>query len=157
MEIVESNDRGRPTRSSIYLNGKHPLSFIVGTTIFATLNVPGQYLWIRIVAGLLSLAAAVLAALQTFFNYSDVVVQHKKAAADYEAVLHELDLFILYYESEGESTVEKAIEALKAITDRMDEIAQISQSIPDSIYNIVRAREAVACAKAASLDTVDKK
>ena len=126
------------------------LTAVVGTSIFATINVPGQYLWIRIVAGLLSLTAAVLAALQTFFNYSDAVAQHKKAAAEYESVLHGLDCFILYYNGGGgESQGEKAIEALKAIADRMDEIAQVSPSIPDSVYNLVREREAKAVAKAA--------
>ena len=123
---------------------------VVGTSIFASINVPGQYLWIRIAAGLLSLAAAALAALQTYFNFSDVVAQHKKAAADYEAVLHGLDCFILYYNGGGgESQGEKAIEALKAIADRMDEIAQVSPSIPDNIYNLVREREAKAVARAA--------
>jgi hypothetical protein len=123
---------------------------VVGTSIFATLNAPGQYFWIRIAAGLLSLGAAVLAALQTFFNYSEVVAQHKKSAADYESVRHELDRFLLYYGGgEGESQGEKAIEALKAIADRMDEIAQVSPSIPDSVYNVVRTREAKAVAKAA--------
>src|SRR2546425_13074944 len=55
---------------------------VVGTTIFATLTSPTQSLWLQILAGLLSLAAAVLAALQTFFNYSEVAVQHKSAAVD---------------------------------------------------------------------------
>jgi hypothetical protein len=42
---------------------------IVGTTIFATLSKTPDIRW-QITTGLLSIAAAVLASLQTFFRYS---------------------------------------------------------------------------------------
>src|SRR5215510_8176325 len=48
---------------------------IVGTSIFATLSSPQQNLVRQIGTGLLSLAAAVLSALHTFFNFAKVSIQ----------------------------------------------------------------------------------
>ena len=71
------------------------LTAIVGTAIFAGLAFPTRSLWIQIGAGLLSLTATVLAALHTFLNFSEESAQHKSAAAKYEAIQHQLDIFIL--------------------------------------------------------------
>ncbi|HEY5707072.1 MAG TPA: DUF4231 domain-containing protein [Terrimicrobiaceae bacterium] len=116
---------------------------IVGTAIFATLNSPTQSFWIQVGAGLLSLTAAVLAALQTFFNFSDVAAQHKDAAASYEAVRHQLDWFLLSYSSWGEaSTLEVPLKQLRDTAAQLDEIAKKAPSIPDSVYDAVQTRVA---------------
>src|SRR5262249_46272001 len=58
------------------------LSTVVGTTVFATLETsPNVY--IKIVVGLLSIAAAVLGSLQTFLNYPELAEKHKIAAVEY--------------------------------------------------------------------------
>lgn len=116
---------------------------IVGTAIFATLNSPNQSFWIQVAAGLLSMAAAVLAALQTFFNFSDVATQHKDAAASYEAVRHQLDWFLLSYSSWGEaSSFEVPLKELRETAARLDEIAKKAPSVPDSVYDAVQTRVA---------------
>src|SRR5437763_10348703 len=72
-------------------------SSIVGTTIFATITKDKQTanLTIQIVTGFLSVTAAVLSAFLTFFRFSEISQQHKNAASSYEAVRHDLDIFLL--------------------------------------------------------------
>ena len=116
---------------------------IVGTTIFATLNSPTQSLWIQVPAGLLSLFAAVLAALQTFFNFSDIAAQHKDAAVNYEAVRHKLDLFLLSYGPWKDTvTLEQPLKDFDAITKQLDDITRKAPSVPDSVYDAAQTRVA---------------
>jgi hypothetical protein len=58
------------------------LSTVVGTTVFATLETSPN-LYVKILVGLLSIAAAVLASLQTFLNYPELAEKHKVAAVEY--------------------------------------------------------------------------
>jgi hypothetical protein len=118
-------------------------STLVGTAIFATLNSPQQSLWLQIIAGLLSLLAAVLVALQTFFNYSDVASKHRDAAASYEAIRHKLDWFILAHASLVDATdLEKPLAMLLEISASMDDVRRVAPSIPDSVYDAAQTRVA---------------
>ncbi|SRR6266849_5606183 len=111
------------------------VTLIVGTSIFATISSE-RILWLQIATGLLSVGAAVLSGLQTFFKYSDVEAQHKEAAARYEAAWHKLDHFILKYSS-GESQRSVAVDALLKIAEELDGISKASPTIPDSVYDSV--------------------
>jgi len=114
---------------------------VVGTAIFATLNSPTQSFWIQVAAGLLSLAAAVTAALQTFFNFADVASRHKDAAVGYESVRHQLDLFILTYGPWKDTvTLEKPLVDLRAISQQLDDIAKTAPSVPDAVYDAAQTR-----------------
>ena len=114
---------------------------IVGTSIFATFSSPHQNVILVITTGLLSLGAAVLSALQTFFNFSETAAQHKAAAAAYEEVRHELDAFLLD-NAECESIEHKktAIEELRKISLHLDEIAKRVPTTPDKVYDSVQTR-----------------
>jgi amino acid transporter len=67
---------------------------IVGTAIFGTLQESPGVAW-KITAGLLSLLAAVLSALQTTLKYSELAEKHKTAGAKYAAMRRRLDIFVL--------------------------------------------------------------
>lgn len=58
------------------------LSALVGTTVFATLQKQPE-LWLQIIVGLASLAAALLTSLQTFLGYSERAEKHRLAGAKY--------------------------------------------------------------------------
>lgn len=58
------------------------LTTVVGTALFATLESKPETRW-QIVAGLLSIAASILVALQTFMNYGSRAASHVEAAAGY--------------------------------------------------------------------------
>lgn len=66
------------------------LSTVVGTSVFATLNTD-PHPWIRIVVGLVSITAAVLAALQTFLKHAERAEKHREAGAKYGAFLKEIE------------------------------------------------------------------
>jgi hypothetical protein len=113
-------------------------STIVGTTIFANLADKDKtpIHWLQIATGFLSVAAAVLAALQTFFKFSDVSAHNKTAAIGYEKVKLSIDIFLLTYDP-GSTQTDQAIAELKAITLDLEKIDDSSPSIPDSVYNKV--------------------
>lgn len=117
---------------------------VVGTAIFATLNSPTQIIWIQIGAGLLSLAAAVLSALQTFFNFSDAAAQHKDAAANYEDIRHLLDWFILSYDqAKDQKNLDEPLKTLREIATKMNDAAKKAPSIPDNVYDAIKVEARV--------------
>lgn len=63
---------------------------IVGTAVFATLKELPET-WIQTTIGLVSILAAALASLQTFFNYSSRAAKHRTAAANYGSVQREIE------------------------------------------------------------------
>jgi len=118
-------------------------SAVVGTAIFATKNTPHRDAQVQLLAGLLSLAAAVLSALHTFFNFADVAAQHKSAAAEYESVRHDLDAFILELGMPGNAPpIAAALGKLREIGKQLDDIAKRAPTIPDKIYNSTQTRVA---------------
>jgi fatty acid desaturase len=66
------------------------LSTIAGTAAFATLE-SAPALWIKILVGLLSVLAAVLASLQTFLGYSELAERHKAASQRCGALRREIE------------------------------------------------------------------
>jgi hypothetical protein len=71
------------------------LSTIVGTTIFATIS-KDQNIAVQIVAGILSVAAAMLTALQTFLKYSELAEKHRLAGAKFAALKHQIELLSIF-------------------------------------------------------------
>ena len=111
------------------------LATVVGSSIFASLSDPikGKP-GVVIAAGLLSIIAAVLSGLQTFFGYAILAETHKTAAAGYEVIRRDIDLFIL---SEWE-TRERVIAALSAILEKMADLDKASPAVPNWIYDQAR-------------------
>ena len=72
------------------------ITAVVGTTIFATLNDSPDPKW-KILAGLVSLAGAVLAALQTSLGFSETAQKHKEAGESYRAMQRCFETFQLKY------------------------------------------------------------
>ena len=108
-------------------------SAVVGASLFATLqNRPGEG-W-QIAAGLVSPAAAVFAALQTFFRFAERVEKHRVAAASYGAVRRSLDLFILKHGPEAPRDRDAAIADLAAIVERFSQLALESPDIPPKAF-----------------------
>lgn len=66
------------------------LSAVVGASIFASLEVAYPP-WSRIIAGMISIAAAVLSGLLTFHKYEERTERHRAAAARYKAALRALE------------------------------------------------------------------
>lgn len=108
---------------------------IVGTAIFGTLqkdDVPQAW---KIAAGLFSLLAAVLSALQTTLKYSEQAEKYKTAGARYAAMRRRLDVFVLKYCDESEEKRHPALKELQEITEEFAKLAEESPSIPDKVYD----------------------
>ena len=66
-------------------------SAVVSTAIFGTLQQDAAIGW-KIATGFLSLAAAVLAALRTFFDYSDLAHRHLTSARAWSGIRRRLSI-----------------------------------------------------------------
>jgi SMODS and SLOG-associating 2TM effector domain family 4 len=66
------------------------LSAVAGTTVFGTLESSPE-LWVKILVGFLSVAAAVLARLQTFLKYGELAEKHNTASLKYGALQREVE------------------------------------------------------------------
>lgn len=118
-------------------------SSVVGTAIFVSLAKGIQSFPIQVAIGFLSVAAAGFSAFQTFFHFSDIAKQHKDAAASYEAIRHKLDNFLLTYLQAGPKKRAEALQALEAASKEMEEVATGAPTVPDAIYDAVRAKVAL--------------
>jgi len=120
---------------------------VVGTSIFGTLQ-DNPSVHIKIAAGVLSISATILAALQTYLGFSEKSIKHKEAGARYAAIWRCLDLLNLELRSEGDNFAKKAIEELKRIVARLDEVGKESPTVPDRAYKTavmeLRSRPATA-------------
>lgn len=101
------------------------LSTIVGTSIFATLQAKPEPEW-QIAVGILSIAAAILTALQSFLGYNDKVEKHRIAGSRYNAVGRELELWL--------TRDEENIPALESIRAKIDALAAESPHVPQSVH-----------------------
>ncbi len=98
------------------------LSAVVGTAIFATIDT-SPALGLQILAGLLSVLAAVLAALHAFQNYAVVVEQHRRAALAYGRLRRSMEV-----ELADQSLVNG--EVLSRFASELDELRQAAPALP---------------------------
>jgi hypothetical protein len=115
------------------------LSTAVGTAVFATLEAsPNVYL--KILVGLLSIAAAVLASLQTFLRYADLAEKHKIAAVQYRELRTELEQ-LLACPPTG-NTMAAVMESLRKRWKALNQEAPIiSQRVWDRVNGQIDARK----------------
>jgi hypothetical protein len=113
------------------------LTALVGTAIFSTLQQEPGLHW-RILAGGISILAAVLSALQTYLNYSEQAAKHKEAGGGYAEIRRRFDLLAIEMSQKGSNYDEEAIKELKRIVGALDELSKKSPSVSDKIYDTAR-------------------
>jgi type III secretory pathway component EscS len=111
------------------------LSTIVGTTIFATLEQSANKS-LQLAVGLLSVAAAVLASLQTFLRFAERATQHRIAGARYASLKAELEARLVLGPLSGESFVH----FVDAYRIRLAQVHEESPAVPDRIYRRATAK-----------------
>lgn len=67
------------------------LSAVVGTAVFATLE-KSVALGLRVGVGCISVAAAILAALQTFLRFAERAELHRQAFAGFDSIVRDIEL-----------------------------------------------------------------
>lgn len=113
--------------------GVTALSAVVGTTVFLSLVVSADSALGRLVVGLVSIAAAVSAALQTFLRYAERAEAHRAAGARYGAVRRRLEAI---YAGDPGARDGRYISEVREILDRL---AEDSPSVPPRVF--VRTQE----------------
>ncbi|WP_448544494.1 DUF4231 domain-containing protein [Roseiflexus sp.] len=123
------------------------LSAVVGTSLFASLQA-SYGPWVRILAGLLSLSAAVLASLMTFHRYEERVEKHRAAAVSFKSALQELETV---HTTLAGPTLDH--ESIGQIQQEFDAIGKFAPVVPDDINRAIEERygEYVFVAKAEDL------
>lgn len=124
---------GRSARKLHLLLGIPALtaSTIVGTAIFATLSSSPAVEW-RIATGIISISAAVLATLQTFFHYSDLSDEHRLVGAKYAGLYRKLAAYPLQMGSTPQTSV---LQKLDEFLDQFNNLESESPDVPDSLYD----------------------
>lgn len=115
------------------------LTAVVGTTIFASLGASPDSRLV-IVAGLVSLLAAALAALQTFLGFAQRAEKHRTAAAAYGTLKHELDLLATQLQVTS-PTAANALTELRPLVQRFAAVEQESADVHDAHYDRARREE----------------
>lgn len=105
------------------------LSTLVGTNVFANLKNTLSSEWM-IITGLLSLLAAILAALQTFLGFSEKASKHADYAAEYGSIRREFQEARIRLVN-----VEKDFETiLQPMRDKLERLAKYSPKPPRKIW-----------------------
>jgi len=116
-------------------------SSIVGTSVFGTLADPNAVIppAFKIAVGLISLLAAILAALQTFLRFGERAEKHVVAADWYAAVRRDVDqLLVLPAEKRG--TPKSCFDRLRK---QMSKVGQHSPEIGDRLWRDMAAKYCV--------------
>jgi len=107
------------------------LSAVTGTAVFTSSG--DTVVAERVVVGLFSVTAAVLASLQTFLRYSELAQKHKAAAIKYGALRRELEEALATYSEEHPF----APKFMTSIRERWDALDDESPVVAKKIYDPV--------------------
>ena len=102
------------------------LSTLVGTSVFANIGRLADPR-LQILIGLVSVAAATLASLQTFFRFAEKAEKHRTAAAKYGALRREVEETLALQ-------THTAPETIVALRQRIDRLAEEAPQIPPRIW-----------------------
>lgn len=129
----------RHRRFGIWVVG---ISFLVGTSVFSTIaGMENPY--IQVLTGFLSVAAVILAALQTFLGFSDPQSQHKTAAAGYGDVRRELELLVMKFPEATGALNEPGTDEIAAIKKHLDDLDMTSPTIPDEVWDTIAKKSSL--------------
>jgi len=110
------------------------LSAVVGSVIFASLKNQPAVGW-QILTGLVAVAAAVLASLQTFLNYGDQARMNDDAAAGYSELRRHLLTFKLHHGSRDPAR-EPALTEWDVIMTNWDDVQKLAPHIPNRTWDV---------------------
>ena len=110
------------------------LTAIAGTTVFTTMT-SGTEDWVKVLTGVMSMAAAVLAALQTFLRYSELSERHRAAAQSYGVLRREIEEVLAQVNSTPPQPVPP--DFMKSFRERWDAVDSASPNLPQRIYDAV--------------------
>jgi hypothetical protein len=110
------------------------LSAIVGTSLFASLaSLETTYEpWIRVIAGIVSISASVLASLITFYRYEERTERHRVAGISHKVALRRLEK---KYTGLNSTTLDE--ESINRLQEELDELEKSAPVVPKDINRAV--------------------
>ncbi len=124
------NNAQKLSRANLWLGvPAATIAAVVGTSVFATLEQNVE-IWIRVIVALLSMSAAVLAALQTLFNFSERAEKHRVYGSKYGTLRRKIDLAL----SQNKISDEDFTTLTNEISDRLDDFAGDAPQIPSKVW-----------------------
>ncbi|AMM17597.1 hypothetical protein AX768_25775 [Burkholderia sp. PAMC 28687] len=104
------------------------LTALIGTGAFLSMIATGVSPLVRIVIGLVSVLASVMASLQTFLRYAERAEQHRAAGARYGAIRRRLES--IYARSPDTRAAHDFVE----IREELDRLAQEVPNVPTDVF-----------------------
>jgi hypothetical protein len=111
------------------------LSAVVGTSVFASLNTQVDTS-LKIVLGLVSIISAILASLQTFYNFAGLAESHRVAGVKYKAIIRELEQIL----TQPLKQLPEKADYLNDLRKRLDDLELEAPVVPEGIYRRVEDR-----------------
>ena len=111
-------------------------SAVVGTSVFASLGTTVDER-LKIIVGLISISAAILSSLQTFFNFNDLAERHRTAGVQYKNIIRELEQA---FAEQPESLQDKQDEWVSDLRRRLDELELSAPVVSKGIYDRIEQR-----------------
>jgi hypothetical protein len=105
------------------------LAAVVGTAVFVSLGKESGTT-VKIIVGLLSVAAAVLASLQTHLHFNEIAELHRKAAGRYGVVRRELETLLATYTDSNPCDCAE----LEPISQKWAELEATAPSLSQRLY-----------------------
>jgi len=112
------------------------LGTVVGTSVFASLESQQVDISFKITLGLASILSAVLASLQTFYDFGSRTESHRLAGVKYKAIIRELEQIL----TRSLEQLPKEDEFFDNLRKRLDELEEGAPVVPESIHRQVERR-----------------
>jgi hypothetical protein len=110
-------------------------SAVVGTSVFASLGATIDAS-VKIIVGLISVTAAILSSLQTFFNFADLAERHRAAGVQYKNIIRELEQAL----AEPPESLQERTDWMSDLRRRLDELELGAPVVPKAIYDRIEQR-----------------
>jgi hypothetical protein len=109
------------------------LTTIIGTAVFTSIAASNtNSVALQVLAGLLSMAAAVLSSLHTFLNYGELAERHRNVAVKYGNLRREIEQLLCFMDAQTDLDA-----TMKDIRTRWDAIDLEAPDIPQKIHDKV--------------------
>jgi hypothetical protein len=123
-------------------------SAIVGTATFTSITAKSDpstahydpSVWLQLATGLLSVAATVLSALQTFLGFANQQERHKRAGDGYSSARRELEFLVMKFPEAKGSDGEPATVAFESLKRMLNNLDKGSPTIPDAVYDAASSK-----------------
>ena len=111
------------------------IAAVVGTSAFASVVAELVPLWAKMAVGAASVVAAVLAALQTFFKFSERSERHKTFGAKFGAIRRELETL------HASGRVEQEANFVNVLREKLDRLAEEAPAVPLKVFEYIQQVE----------------